>query len=52
MIGLEILLLNDNNIDEINVDGFKKLTRLATLNLANNNINHVPPEFGNMTQLR
>ncbi|XP_018577028.1 leucine-rich repeat-containing protein 40 isoform X3 [Anoplophora glabripennis] len=52
MVGLEILLLNDNGIEEINVEGLKKLKRLASLNLCNNNIHHVPPELGNMTQLR
>ncbi|XP_018577027.1 leucine-rich repeat-containing protein 40 isoform X2 [Anoplophora glabripennis] len=51
MVGLEILLLNDNGIEEINVEGLKKLKRLASLNLCNNNIHHVPPELGNMTQL-
>ncbi|KAJ8912934.1 hypothetical protein NQ315_017265 [Exocentrus adspersus] len=52
MVGLEILLLNDNSIKEINVDGLKNLKRLATLNLCNNDIHYVPPELGNLTQLR
>lgn len=52
MVGLEILLLNDNSIEEINVEGLKNLKRLAVLNLCNNNIHHVPPEIGNMIQLR
>lgn len=49
---LEILLANGNKITTINIDGLSKLKRLATLDLANNNINHVPPELGNMKQLR
>lgn len=52
MIGLEILMLNDNKLEEINVEGLAKLTRLATLNLSNNNISFVPPQLGNLTQLR
>lgn len=52
MVGLEILLINDNGIQEISADDFKSLKRIATLDLGNNNINYVPPELGNMTQLR
>lgn len=52
MLGLEILFLNDNSLDAINIEGLKKLNRLATLNLSNNNIGFVPPEIGNMTHLR
>lgn len=52
MTGLEILLACDNKITEINVDGLKKLSRIATLDLTNNNISHIPPELGNITQLR
>lgn len=50
--GLEILLANDNKLTAINVDGFKKLTNLAVLDLSNNSINHVPPELGLLKQLR
>lgn len=49
---LEILLASDNQIVEINVPGLAKLKRLATLDLGNNNIGHVPPELGNLKQLR
>lgn len=52
MTGLEILMLNDNKLEEINVEGLAKLTRLATLNLSNNSISFVPPQLGNLTQLR
>ncbi|XP_060528637.1 leucine-rich repeat-containing protein 40-like [Cylas formicarius] len=52
MAGLEILMFNDNSLDEINIDGLTKLTRLAVLNLSNNNINYVPPQLGNMKQIK
>lgn len=53
MTSLEILLMSDNQIGELNVDGgLMNLKRLATLDLTNNNIQHVPPELGNMKQLR
>lgn len=45
---LEILLARDNKIEKIDVSatGLAALPRLATLDLANNNIDHVPPELG------
>ncbi|XP_044260698.1 leucine-rich repeat-containing protein 40-like isoform X2 [Tribolium madens] len=52
MVGLEILLACDNKITDVNVDGLKNLKRIATLDLTNNNIGHIPPELGNITQLR
>lgn len=52
MQGLEILLVSDNKITEICVEGLKRLKRLATLDLSNNNISQVPPELGNVKQLR
>ncbi|KAJ8944880.1 hypothetical protein NQ318_020936 [Aromia moschata] len=52
MVGVEILLLNDNSINEIDIEELQNLKRLATLNLSNNNIHHVPPQLGNITQLR
>lgn len=52
MIGLEILLACDNKITEVNVDELKKLKRIATLDLTNNNIGHIPPELGNIVQLK
>lgn len=52
MVGLEILLASDNKITEINVDGLKNLKRIATLDLTNNNISQIPPELGNVTQIR
>jgi len=50
--GLEILIAHDNCLTRIDIAGLSQLSRLATLDLANNNISHVPPELGNMTQLR
>ncbi|GAB6032220.1 Leucine-rich repeat-containing protein 40 [Chamberlinius hualienensis] len=49
---LEILLASDNNIEIIDVEGLNNLSMLATLNLQNNNIHSVPPELGNLVQLR
>ena len=49
---LETLLLNDNQIKDIDVEGLQKLKSLAVLDLSNNNIQHVPPELGTITQLR
>ncbi len=44
--------MSDNRITDIDVDHLKKLTKLAVLDLANNDIGLVPPELGNLTQLR
>uniref|UniRef100_A0A182FGB9 Disease resistance R13L4/SHOC-2-like LRR domain-containing protein n=1 Tax=Anopheles albimanus TaxID=7167 RepID=A0A182FGB9_ANOAL len=46
--GLEILLASGNRIEEIDATetGLGALKRLATLDLANNNIKHVPPVLG------
>lgn len=52
MDGLEILQASDNQISDVNIDGLKNLKRLAVLTLSNNNISYVPPELGNLTQLR
>jgi Leucine-rich repeat (LRR) protein len=52
MVGLEILLASDNKITEIDVEGLQNLKRIATLDLTNNNISQIPPQLGNMTQLR
>lgn len=52
MGSLEILLASGNKITSVKVDGLQRLKRLATLDLSNNNIAQVPPELGNMKQLR
>ena len=43
---------NGNQIKEIRVDNLKELSMLAVLDLSNNDINHVPPELGRLTQIR
>lgn len=48
----EILVATDNSIAQIDVANLGKLERLATLDLRNNSIGHVPPELGNLSQLR
>jgi Leucine-rich repeat (LRR) protein len=49
---LEILLASNNQIAEIDPVGLKSLPQLATLDLQNNDIRQVPPELGEVTQLR
>ncbi|XP_043489519.1 leucine-rich repeat-containing protein 40-like [Polistes fuscatus] len=49
---LETLVVNDNMVTNIDVPSLKKLKKLAILNLANNNIDNVPPELGNLTNIR
>ena len=49
---LEIILASDNQITEIRVDPLRKLARLATLDLRNNSIAHVPATLGYVSQLR
>lgn len=53
LINLEIIIACDNKIESIDADeqGLAALKRLATLDLSNNNLNHIPPTLGNMTQL-
>ncbi|XP_076080866.1 leucine-rich repeat-containing protein 40-like [Mytilus galloprovincialis] len=48
---LENLFADTNKITQIDADGFKGLPMLATLDLQNNNIDQVPPELGNCTQI-
>ncbi|XP_058053974.1 leucine-rich repeat-containing protein 40 [Anopheles bellator] len=51
--GLEILLASGNRIEEIDASetGLGALKRLATLDLANNNIKHVPPILGTLKNI-
>lgn len=49
---LEILIANDNLITNIDILSLQKLQKLAILNLANNNIGYIPPELGNLKNLR
>lgn len=49
---LEILIANDNLITNIDILSLQKLQKLTILNLANNNIGYIPPELGNLKNLR
>ena len=49
---LETLLISDNQIKEIDVDGLRQLSKLTILDLGNNNIATVPPELGNLRNIR
>ncbi|KAG8197757.1 hypothetical protein JTE90_006803 [Oedothorax gibbosus] len=49
---LEIILASDNQIENIDVSGLSQLPVLAVLDLHNNSIKVVPPELGNLKQLR
>jgi len=52
VVSLESLIANDNLIAKIDVPLLEKLKRLAVLNLTNNNISYIPPELGNLKNLR
>ncbi|XP_032664524.1 leucine-rich repeat-containing protein 40-like isoform X3 [Odontomachus brunneus] len=52
VVSLESLSANDNKIKEIDVTSLQKLKGLAVLNLANNNIAYVPPQLGNLKNIR
>jgi len=49
---LETILANGNQIKVIEVSALKPLSMLAVLDLSNNDIDHVPPELGRLTQVR
>ncbi|XP_033338539.2 uncharacterized protein LOC117227426 isoform X1 [Megalopta genalis] len=49
---LEIFIANNNGIIDINVSSLGKLQKLTVLDLANNNIGYVPPELGNLKNIR
>jgi len=49
---LETLLIANNKISIIDVDGLSKLKQLAILDLQNNAVQSVPPQLGNLTQIR
>ncbi|CAN8003981.1 unnamed protein product [Ixodes hexagonus] len=49
---LEILFASDNKIELVDMTHLQKLKQIAVLDLRNNSISHVPPELGNMKQLR
>ena len=45
-------MFGDNRITTIDVEGLKNLTKLAILDVGNNNIGTVPPELGLLTNIR
>jgi len=49
---LETILIANNQISNIEVAKLSKLSKLAILDLQNNAIQTVPPELGNLTQIR
>lgn len=49
---LEHLVADSNQISFIDVNGIKKLALLATLSLRNNSINNVPPELGELENIK
>lgn len=49
---IEVILARDNKIESIEAEELIGLSVLATLDLQNNNISHVPPQLGNCSQLR
>lgn len=49
---LETILISDNKVSALEVDKLSKLTQLAILDVQNNGIQSVPPELGNLTQIR
>ena len=51
-IKLENILMCGNQITSMDVDGLACLKNLAVLDLQNNSIDQVPPELGNLKQIR
>ncbi|XP_042317734.1 leucine-rich repeat-containing protein 40 isoform X2 [Sceloporus undulatus] len=49
---LEAILLGNNQVGSLDPLQLKKLDRLSTLDLQNNDLLHVPPELGNCINLR
>lgn len=52
MPGLEIVNARDNKVSSVDYALLATLPRLAVLDLANNDINQVPPELGLLSGLR
>ena len=46
------LILNDSQVSTVEVDKLSKLPQLAILDVQNNGIQTVPPELGNLTNIR
>ena len=51
-IDLNSLSITALQITEIDIDGLRKLPKIAGLDLSNNNIHNVPPELGNVRTLK
>lgn len=49
---LEHLLAGGNQIEKIDTNGLRKLSKLSTLSLQNNSISQVPPELGLISTLK
>jgi len=49
---LETILIANNQVKQIEVEQLAQLERLAVLDLQNNAIDHVPPQLGNLSQIR
>lgn len=54
LVGLEILLVRDNKLEAIDASsaGLARMPRLATLDLANNDIAQIPNELGNIKTIK
>uniref|UniRef100_UPI00358E5918 leucine-rich repeat-containing protein 40 n=1 Tax=Myxine glutinosa TaxID=7769 RepID=UPI00358E5918 len=52
LFALETVLANDNHISEIDAVALQRLPNLATLDLRNNDIQHVPPALAHCPVLR
>ncbi|GBM38001.1 Leucine-rich repeat-containing protein 40 [Araneus ventricosus] len=49
---LEIILASDNQVEDIDANGLSQIPTLTVLDLHNNSIKVVPPELGNLRNLR
>lgn len=49
--GLQILIASENQIKKLNVAELEGMPRLTTLDLRNNDIDSIPPELGNLTNI-
>ncbi|KAM6262629.1 leucine-rich repeat-containing protein 40 isoform 2-T2 [Porphyrio hochstetteri] len=52
LLALETILLSNNQVGAVDPLQLKKMDRLGTLDLQNNDLLHVPPELGNCESLR
>uniref|UniRef100_A0A8C5L066 Leucine-rich repeat-containing protein 40 n=2 Tax=Jaculus jaculus TaxID=51337 RepID=A0A8C5L066_JACJA len=49
---LETILISNNQVGSVDPQKMKAMERLATLDLQNNDLLHIPPELGNCVNLR